>query len=107
MLDVFAGLYRYHLGDILRVKSFRKGFPIFEYVRRKGVLLSVNLDKTDEAELQAVMDKASRLLEGTSMELADYTSTVDISSLLGHYVIYWEMANNRCHLLQQFHFLTH
>lgn len=85
MLDVFIGLYRYNLGVVLRVKSFRQSFPIFEYIRRKGVLLSVNMDKTDEAE-------ASRLLEGTSMKLGDYTSIVDISSL-GHNIINWEMTN--------------
>lgn len=95
MLHVFAGLYRYHLHDILRVQRLRKGYPIFEFVRRKNVVLSVDTDKTDEVELQVVIDKASAMLGGTSMELVDYTSTVDLSSMQGHYVIYWEMTNNR------------
>lgn len=95
MPHVFAGLYRYHLGDILRVQRLRKNYPIFEFVRRKNVVLSVDTDKTDEVELQIVIDKASAMLGGTSMELADYTTTVDLSSMPGHYVIYWEMTNNR------------
>jgi len=53
------------------------------------------MDKTDEVELQAVIEKASIFLEGTSMNLVDYTSTVDFSSIPGHYVVYWEMENNR------------
>lgn len=95
MPHAFAGLYRYHLGDILRVQKLRKNYPIFEFVRRKSVVLSVDMDKTDEVELQAVIDKASAMLGGTSMELADYTTTVDLSSTPAHYVIYWEITNNR------------
>lgn len=93
--DVFVGLYRYLHGDILRVRRFIRNYPTFEFVRRKGVLLSVDMDKTDEVELQAVIEKASIFLEGTSMNLVDYTSTVDFSSIPGHYVVYWEMENNR------------
>lgn len=95
MPHVFSGLYRYHLGDILRVQRLRKNYPIFEFVRRKNVVLSVDTDKTDEVELQVVIDKASAMLGGTSMELVDYTTTVDLSSMPGYYVIYWEMTNNR------------
>lgn len=92
--DVFVGLYRYLVGDILRVRSFIKNYPTFEFVQRKGVLLSIDMDKTDEEELQVVIEKASRLLEETSMNLVDYTSTVDFSSIPGHYVVYWEIKNN-------------
>lgn len=77
------------------MQRLRKGYPIFEFVRRKNVVLSVDTDKTDEVELQVVIDKASAMLGGTSMELVDYTTTVDLSSIQGHYVIYWEMTNNR------------
>lgn len=91
---MFTGLYRFQIGDILRVKSFKRNYPIFEFLRRKNVILSVNLEKTDEPELQAVIDKACRLLKGTSMEVVDYTSIVDLALLPGHYIIYWEMVNN-------------
>lgn len=89
------GLYRYRLGDVIRVKSFRKTAPVYEFVRRKGVILSLHTDKTDEAELQAVVNKASALLTRTAMELSDFTSTADVTSLPGHYVIFWEMTNSR------------
>ncbi|KAG0603026.1 hypothetical protein M758_10G060100 [Ceratodon purpureus] len=88
------GLYRYRIGDVIRVKSFRKTAPVYEFVRRKNVILSVHTDKTDEEELQAVVNKASELLAGTAMELSDYTSTVDVTSLPGRYVIFWEMTSS-------------
>ena len=91
---MFTGLYRFRTGDVLRVKKFKTNYPIFEFLRRKNVILSVDLEKTDECELQDVMDKACRLLKGTSMEVVDYTTTVDLASLPGHYIIYWEMVNN-------------
>ena len=91
---MFTGLYRFRTGDVFRVKRFKKNYPIFEFLRRKNVILSVNLEKTDERELQDVMDKACRLLKGTSMEVVDYTTTVDLATLPGHYIIYWEMVNN-------------
>jgi auxin responsive GH3 family protein len=91
---MFTGLYRFRTGDVLRVKRFKRNYPLFEFLRRKNVVLSVNLEKTDEPELQAVIDKAYGLLKGTSMEVVDYTSTVDLASLPGHYIIYWEMVNN-------------
>lgn len=50
--DVYVGLYRYLHGDILRVRSFIRNYPTFEFVWRKVVLLSVHMDKTDEVELQ-------------------------------------------------------
>ena len=85
--DVYVGLYRYLHGDILRVRSFIRNYPTFEFVRCKGVLLSVHMDKTDEVELQVVIEKALKLLEGTSMNLVDYSSTIDFSSIPGHYVV--------------------
>ena len=41
-----------------------------------------------------VIEKASKLLEGTSMNLVDYSSIVDFSSIPGHYVVYSEIENN-------------
>jgi len=90
-----SGLYRYRLGDVLKVKGFRKTLPIFEFVQRKDVILSIHADKTDEKELQAVTNKACKLLEGTPLELADYTSTGDITSFPGHYILFWEMVDSR------------
>uniref|UniRef100_A0A7I4CJG6 Uncharacterized protein n=1 Tax=Physcomitrium patens TaxID=3218 RepID=A0A7I4CJG6_PHYPA len=88
------GLYRYRLGDVLTMKRFHKTAPVFEFVRRKNVILSVHTDKTDEKELQSVVNLATEALAGTGMELSDYTSTADVSTLPGRYVIFWEMVDS-------------
>jgi auxin responsive GH3 family protein len=80
---------------VLRVIDFKRNFPIFKFLRRKNVILSVNVDKTDEEEIQAVIMKACKLLKGTSMEVLDYTCAVDLATLPGHYIIYWELVNSR------------
>ncbi|KAG0567623.1 hypothetical protein KC19_7G149200 [Ceratodon purpureus] len=92
-----SGFYRYRLGDVIRVTSFHKTVPVFAFVRRISVVLSVHADKTDEKELQDVVSKAKALLksESSAMELSDYTSTTDVSSLPGRYIIFWEMADSR------------
>ena len=59
--DTYAGLYQYRVRDILRVAGFHNAAPQFRFARRKNVLLSIESDKSDEAELQRV-DRASALL---------------------------------------------
>lgn len=58
------------------------------------MLLSIGMEEINKIELQVVIKKASKLLEGTLMSLVDYTSTIDHSSIPAHYIIYWEMGNN-------------
>jgi len=71
--------------------------PVFAFVRRTNVILSVHSDKTDEEELQAVVDQAAKLLREAqpAMELSDYTAASDVSSLPGRYVIFLEMVDSR------------
>ena len=41
------------MGDVLRVAGFKNQAPMFNFLRRKNVVLSIDSDKTDEAELHA------------------------------------------------------
>ncbi|XP_075504848.1 putative indole-3-acetic acid-amido synthetase GH3.1 [Primulina tabacum] len=91
VITTYAGLYRYRVGDILRVTGFHNSAPQFHFVRRKNVLLSIDSDKTDEAELQAAVAKASQLLREFNTSVVEYTSYADTNSIPGHYVIYWEL----------------
>ncbi|GLJ39948.1 hypothetical protein SUGI_0817090 [Cryptomeria japonica] len=54
----------WQLGDVVRMMGFNGGSPEFEFVQRNNVLLSANSDKTDEGELQNVMEKASTFVKG-------------------------------------------
>ena len=89
-----AGLYRYCLGDIIKATGFYNSVPKFSYVRRKNTILSVNTDKTDEDELQTVMQKASQYLQNFDIEVVDFTSHADLTTLPGHYVIFTELRTS-------------
>ncbi|CAA0806789.1 Probable indole-3-acetic acid-amido synthetase GH3.1 [Striga hermonthica] len=91
VITTYAGLYRYRVGDILRVTGFHNSAPQFRFVRRKNVLLSIDSDKTDEAELQSAVESASKLLGEFDTAVAEYTSYADTSTIPGHYVVYWEL----------------
>ena len=86
-----AGLCRYRVGDILQVTGFHNAAPQFRFVRRKNVLLSIDSDKTDEAELQAAVERASALLSPYGASIVEYTSQADATTIPGHYVVYWEL----------------
>ncbi|CAM0906567.1 unnamed protein product [Alopecurus aequalis] len=91
VITTYAGLNRYRVGDVLRVTGFHNAAPQFQFVRRKNVLLSIESDKTDEAELQSAVDRASALLRPHGASVVEYTSQACTKSIPGHYVIYWEL----------------
>ncbi|XP_017969901.1 PREDICTED: probable indole-3-acetic acid-amido synthetase GH3.1 isoform X1 [Theobroma cacao] len=91
IITTYAGLCRYRVGDILQVTGFHNAAPQFRFIRRKNVLLSIEADKTDEAELQKAMENASVLLKEFNTSVVEYTSYADTKEIPGHYVIYWEL----------------
>ncbi|KVI10812.1 probable indole-3-acetic acid-amido synthetase GH3.1 [Cynara cardunculus var. scolymus] len=91
VITTYAGLYRYRVGDILRVAGFHNSAPRFHFVRRKDVLLSIDSDKTNESELQSAIENASKLLNEFNTTVVEYTSYADTRTIPGHYVIYWEL----------------
>ncbi|KAJ3671799.1 hypothetical protein LUZ60_007878 [Juncus effusus] len=96
VVTTFTGLYRYRVGDILKVMSFHNTAPQFKFVRRRNVVLSIDTDKTTEEDLLLAVSAAKPLLSPLSLILSDFTSFPDSSSLPGHYVLFWELipSNN-------------
>ncbi|KAK4266954.1 hypothetical protein QN277_023811 [Acacia crassicarpa] len=86
-----AGLYRYRLGDVVKVMGFHNSTPELKFVRRSSLLLTINIDKNTEKDLQIAVEAAAKLVAGDKLEVIDYTSHVDVSSEPGHYVIFWEI----------------
>eukprot|EP01018_Ginkgo_biloba_P021592 Gb_41415 [translate_table: standard] len=91
VVTTYAGLYRYRVGDVLRVTGFHNAAPQFRFVRRKNVVLSIDSDKTDEVELRNAVEKGAKHLEPLGGILTDYTSHADISTIPAHYVLFWEL----------------
>lgn len=95
VVTTYAGLYRYRVGDVLRVAGFKNNAPQFNFICRKNVVLSIDSDKTDEVELQNAVKNAVGHLIPFGASLTEYTSYADTTTIPGHYVLYWELTHNK------------
>ncbi|XP_026440504.1 indole-3-acetic acid-amido synthetase GH3.6-like [Papaver somniferum] len=96
-VTTYTGLYRYGIGDVLRVVGFKNTAPQFQFICRKKVLLSIDCEKTSELELDNAVQNAVKHLKSTfEISLVDYTSYADTTSTSnhGHYVIFWELRHH-------------
>ncbi|KAL9263049.1 Indole-3-acetic acid-amido synthetase GH3.6-like protein [Drosera capensis] len=94
VVTTYSGLYRYRVGDILRVAGFKHKAPQFNFVCRKNVALSIDSDKTNEVELHNAVKNAVNHLLQFGASLTEYTSYADTSTIPGHYVLFWEINNS-------------
>lgn len=94
VVTTYAGLYRYRVGDVLRVAGFKNKAPQFNFICRKNVVLSIDSDKTDEVELQNAVKNAVTHLMPFDATLIEYTSYADTTTVPGHYVLFWELNVN-------------
>ncbi|KAL8172519.1 hypothetical protein V2J09_024323 [Rumex salicifolius] len=93
VLTNFAGLYRYKLGDTVKVMGFHNSTPELKFMCRSNLLLTINIDKNTEKDLQLSVEEASKMLATEKAELVDFSSFVDRSVEPGHYVILWELTD--------------
>lgn len=91
VLTTFTGLYRCRLGDVVEVSGFHNGTPKLNFICRRKLILTVNIDKNTEKDLQLVVERGSQILNKAKAEIVDFTSNADVTNEPGHYVIYWEI----------------
>uniref|UniRef100_K3XF62 Uncharacterized protein n=1 Tax=Setaria italica TaxID=4555 RepID=K3XF62_SETIT len=91
VMTTFAGLYRYRLGDVVKVAGFYNSTPKLKFVCRRNLMLSINIDKNSEHDLQLAVDSAAKILAAEKLEVVDYSSHADVSRDPGHYVVFWEL----------------
>ncbi|WCJ30671.1 Auxin-responsive GH3 family protein [Euphorbia peplus] len=92
ILTTFTGLYRCRLGDVVEVSGFHNSTPKLNFICRRKLLLTVNIDKNTEKDLQISVEKGLEILISKSKsELVDFTSHAQVDKQPGHYVIYWEI----------------
>ena len=53
--------------------------------------MTINIDKNTERDLQVAVERGSRPLSRTKIELVDFTSHASVTHQPGHYIIYWEI----------------
>ncbi|KAG7594248.1 GH3 family [Arabidopsis thaliana x Arabidopsis arenosa] len=91
LITNYSGLHRYRMGDILQVTGFHNSAPQFRFVRRKSVVLSVNVEITTEEDILKALNHAKLVLKSSGLILMGFTCYADISTYPGHYVFYWEL----------------
>ncbi|GJM89880.1 hypothetical protein PR202_ga06105 [Eleusine coracana subsp. coracana] len=64
VITTFGGLYRYRLGDIVKIANFHNSTPELRFICRRSLVLSINIDKNTEKDLQLAVEDAAKLLEG-------------------------------------------
>lgn len=92
-LHPMTGLYRYRLGDVVKIARFHNSTPELQFVCRRSLILSINIDKNTEKDMQLAVEEATKLLAAEKLEVVDFTSHVDVSTDPGHYVIFWELSS--------------
>lgn len=93
------GLYRYRLGDVVKVVGFYNNSPKIEFLYRKNQLLNMVSEKTTEQHLKYAIDKTVNKL---NLKLVDYTTYPDNNTTPGRYIIYLELRdfNNEYNILE-------
>ncbi|XP_022140348.1 indole-3-acetic acid-amido synthetase GH3.10 [Momordica charantia] len=97
VLTTFTGLYRCRLGDIVEVSGFHNKTPKLSFICRRKLVLTINIDKNTEKDLQMVVERGAQLLGDKSQsgaEVVDFTSHADVADQPGHYVIFWEVKGD-------------
>uniref|UniRef100_A0A9I9D5E3 Jasmonic acid-amido synthetase JAR1 n=1 Tax=Cucumis melo TaxID=3656 RepID=A0A9I9D5E3_CUCME len=90
-----AGLYRCRLGDVVEVAGFHNKTPKLNFICRRKLVLTVNIDKNTEKDVQLAVERGSQLMSQLSgAELVDFTSYAELSNQPGHYVIFWEVKGD-------------
>lgn len=83
----YAGLYRYRLGDVVKVVSYYNNSPEIEFLFRKNQVLNMVSEKTNEEQLTYAVNSS---IKNLNLTLIDYTTVPDNSITPGRYVFYCE-----------------
>lgn len=89
VLTNFSGLYRYRMGDILKVTDFVGESPVLEFMFRRGQMLNIAGEKYDESQLE----KAVFSLQEHRLMVTNFCAAVCMDSIPGRYVFVLDAQN--------------
>lgn len=87
----YAGLYRYKMGDVVKVVGFYNCCPEVEFLYRKNQVLNMVSEKTNEEHLTNALKNTIKKL---NLSMIDYTTIPDNSITPGRYIFYFEFKNH-------------
>lgn len=85
-----AGLYRYRLGDIIKVVDYHHESPVIEFLYRRGQLVNLVGEKTSE---EALCNAVHGAMQQWGAKLEDFTTIVDYESYPCRYTFYVETGH--------------
>ena len=91
VLTSYAGLYRYRIGDVIKVVGFYNNSPSIEFLYRKNQVLNMVSEKTNEEHLTSAIKNT---MDKLKLNLVDYTTLPDNKVTPGRYVFYFELKNS-------------
>ncbi|KAG6555202.1 hypothetical protein Mapa_003241 [Marchantia paleacea] len=86
-----SGLWRYKMADVLKCVGYYHSSPEFRFLGRENTLVNVAQEIVYEYEMTSAVESAAKLHLFSGAHLMGYTTTVNINSLPGHYVVFWEL----------------
>jgi hypothetical protein len=89
-----AGLYRYRLGDVVRIAGREGTTPVFEFDYRRGNVVDLVGEKTTEQHLRRAFARLAREELGGESGLTDFALWPDLSAVPYHYVAYAELSGS-------------
>lgn len=100
LLTNSMGLYRYRLGDVVRVVGKYNNTPTIEFLYRRNQVINMVSEKTNEEHLTKALKNTITTL---NIDIVDYTTLPDNSITPGRYVFYMELKDwlkeeERCNL---------
>jgi len=92
VLTNHAGLYRYRLGDVVRIERRAGTTPVFSFAQRRGNVLDLVGEKTTEQQLRSAVARLASAELGGGAGLADFAVWPDLGRVPFRYVVYVELA---------------
>ena len=89
VITTYTGLYRYRLGDVVKVVGFYNNSPEIEFLYRRNQVLNMVSEKTTEEHLTTAI---SNTISKLKLNLIDYTAIADNSITPGRYKFYFELG---------------
>ena len=90
----WAGLYRYRLGDIVRVEGYHQQAPILSFSHRIGTVLDLASEKVSESQVFGALQEALYPQAGEGNVLIDYTTHARVTARPPRYEVYLELGRD-------------
>lgn len=87
VVTTFSGLYRYRMGDRIKVVSFARKSPVFEVVGRVGHISNIAGEKLDEETVRAAVGSFSKQW---NLYIADFSLGIDAENVPCGYCLFVE-----------------